>query len=849
MSVNAQWFSWNLRLSPGQSEDSTHVLITEDSGNRAGRGEFVTLPAFAALIQEYLDGGVSGDYADSLDASNVTENTVQIRILSGSTPLDSITINTSGVPTTIDDLYIENDSLCILYTYFFEGSYRLATKCIHTSDLGDNWGAAVVNHDNTLTGNGTGASVLKVDTSQIATQYDISNLSDSDWYKGSTGTLIPTNTDTARREGVTWLDDAPLLQTRTSTGILHLVKPIQTSPKSSDWIFSMNGTDNAGSTRDNFTVGLGFNVGTSGGAHYPGLSGIGLSFEDHYEPTPGDSMAEYHTFFIDGTGAQHRLESYTIPKATPSAWENYYTLSKSYWKDPTNAGPWLNFQRGSTTVSQMALLGSASGTGATWSVDATATNTQIVPSGYAGTSRAFYINQWDYNYLTALTSYTAGGTYATRFRENAIGWNDNDTKLGINGFRFSDIEGCALKITNPADYADQYFHVTDAGAINMSKYTSAINSTGSATNILNTDASGNLRSDPVYEVIDTAVLATQYDLTQVTGGSSAPTAISPAQITSDQDNYSPAAIGIASYVYITADNIRAITGISDSIAGTLEKTIINKGSWTVYLPMDHPDSDAAHRFTGHSGDYKIYPGRSCKILYDLTSSKWRILDEENTEGKRGVFYDWTAGSTTAGDWGNITLGAINSGSNTANNSSTTLPGSNLLSTESLTTGGFRISSGKGLTNISAFASAHLFAETYISIPTLSDGTESFTVALQISETPGSSSLEPNNTIGIRYSHSISGGDWELFSQDNAAGESVDDLDVAVSAATLYKLRIEIDKAKSEARAYINGVYVGRVTGSLPNSVSCGARIILLKSAGTTPRTLNAHSLSAGAIYQ
>lgn len=333
-------------------------------------------------------------------------------------------------------------------------------------------------------------------------------------------------------------------------------------------------------------------------------------------------------------------------------------------------------------------------------------------------------------------------------------------------------------------------------------------------------------------------------------GVTIPTTISPSQITGDQDNYNPTGIGKASYVRISGDNaIRAITGIADSTAGTLQKTVINTGSYPLYFPMDHPDSDAAHRFTGHGGDFVLFPGMSMNIWYDITSSKWRITGATTAESKNGVFYDFNAASATAGYYGEIAFLSVNSGNGTANTGSTTRPASVLFSNNGNATGGFIMYFQKGAVNHTAFGSSHQYVEAYIQTPAnLSDGTDTYTIELQLSGTVNSSALEPNNTVGIRYSHGINSGKWELFHQDFVAAESVADLGVTVTASTLTRLRLETDKSLSETRAYINGVFVGRVTGNVPTGVANGARIIYAKSVGATSRTMPVHRLSAGAIY-
>ena len=103
--------------------------------------------------------------------------------------------------------------------------------------------------------------------------------------------------------------------------------------------------------------------------------------------------------------------------------------------------------------------------------------------------------------------------------------------------------------------------------------------------------------------------------------------ITPSQITSDQDNYNPTGFDTARIIRISGDNgIRAITGFAAQDNGE-EKLLINVGSYTIYLPGEHPDATAANRFI--SGlDCMIYPREYVTIIYDGISSRWRIGKKE-----------------------------------------------------------------------------------------------------------------------------------------------------------------------------------------------------------------------------
>lgn len=266
------------------------------------------------------------------------------------------------------------------------------------------------------------------------------------------------------------------------------------------------------------------------------------------------------------------------------------------------------------------------------------------------------------------------------------------------------------------------------------------------------------------------------------------------------------------------------------------------GSTPMWVPVY---TDGLMSGTGTSDDPLSIDTSKVATTYDIVAAS-AASAASATEAT--VSYSWSAGSGTAGDYGNIALGAIGSGANTATASTTTHPACWLFQTSSNSAWGVYIYAAKTVVTYSAFGSADLVAETLISIPTLSDATDTYTVELQITNAPTSSSLEPNNTIGIRYSHGINSGEWELFSQDNAGAESVDDLNVAVTADALYKLRIEVNAANTEAIAYINGTSVGNVTANMPNGVVCGARTLLLKSVGTTSRTVRVHQFNAEATY-
>lgn len=356
---------------------------------------------------------------------------------------------------------------------------------------------------------------------------------------------------------------------------------------------------------------------------------------------------------------------------------------------------------------------------------------------------------------------------------------------------------------------------------------------------------------PLYQAIRTDATLTGAGTTDSPLGVNRGTELTPASITTDKDDFDPTGWDAASYVRLDGDNgIRAITSMAapDASTSPQEKTLINIGSYPLYFPGEHPDGTAANRIITDR-DFILYPKQSCKIVYDNTSTRWRIYGDQSTDGKSSVNYSYSAANSNTGD--NPHLGSAQIGTGTlANTASTTsLPAATTLGISVGGGSGYMVYFADAVNTFSAFGSAHEYVEAIVSIPTLSNATDRFTVEIQFAPTPNSTTLEVNNTIAIRYQDDINGGEWELFTQDNAGSETTTDLNTAVSAATKYKVGLWIDKANSEARAYINDAYVGRVTATMPNAAANGARVVIIRTAGgSNARTVNVHNFSAGAIY-
>lgn len=98
--------------------------------------------------------------------------------------------------------------------------------------------------------------------------------------------------------------------------------------------------------------------------------------------------------------------------------------------------------------------------------------------------------------------------------------------------------------------------------------------------------------------------------------------ISPAQITSNQDNYAPTGIATASILRLNTDASRNLTGITTGADGRL-LLVLNIGSFPLVL-VDDATSTAANRFQ-LNGDVTLAADEGVVLWYDSTSSRWRLV--------------------------------------------------------------------------------------------------------------------------------------------------------------------------------------------------------------------------------
>lgn len=103
--------------------------------------------------------------------------------------------------------------------------------------------------------------------------------------------------------------------------------------------------------------------------------------------------------------------------------------------------------------------------------------------------------------------------------------------------------------------------------------------------------------------------------------------ISPAQITSDQNNYNPSGVSTAAIIRLNLDAARTITGLVFQAAGR-RIMLVNTTAFAATLAHNSASSAEANRFAcPASGDFTLRSNASVELWYDSVNQRWRVAQQ------------------------------------------------------------------------------------------------------------------------------------------------------------------------------------------------------------------------------
>ena len=448
---------------------------------------------------------------------------------------------------------------------------------------------------------------------------------------------------------------------------------------------------------------------------------------------------------------------------------------------------------------------------------------------------------------TLPTGFTFGTTAASSARFNYSGGNpalivnnsSNETSIfspdGEQYFTSNNTMATIGSGTSKMEYQDGALRLFDSDATNSVTFQTPATGTLTANYTLTLPADDGTAN----QVLTTNGTGTLSWTTPSGGGGGSPSVETLTEWTSDQDNVS--INSATTTLRVSGDNgIRGLTSINASgMTSGREFNILNVGTHPVVIQAQHPDGSAGNKFDILQ-DVVLAPKSGCRAIYDGTSTAFRVIaDAAQTQKRFGR--NVVAGSVTAGDWGEIDL-VTSGGTITDFAANSDVPSAFSLNTSTSATGKSYILGAKTVNALFRSGYGYLYYRAVVTIPTLSTGTQHFLSYNGLLSSANSTYEGGGNYVVIQYRHDLNGGRWEGWSASSADIGMVD-LGVTVVAGTPYTLEIYLNKQRTEARYYIDGVYRGRRTTLLPdNATIMRPTSGIRKISGTTSRSVYVHEL-------
>jgi hypothetical protein len=159
--------------------------------------------------------------------------------------------------------------------------------------------------------------------------------------------------------------------------------------------------------------------------------------------------------------------------------------------------------------------------------------------------------------------------------------------------------------------------------------------------------------------------------------------LSPASITSDQNDYNPTGLARANRLRLTNDNVRNITGLAGGYDGRrIMLHVLETAEGPIILRDANTGSTAANRFELPKRRVMLWPGESIELYYDGVDSRWHTISYDQSSTFIDVdiaqiqedFYSGVLGTGTATEAGEA-VGAYNWRSTANGTAASTTPAS------------------------------------------------------------------------------------------------------------------------------------------------------------------------------